>query len=301
MRKGYRWDCPGRCLAWQAVRRIRRQQPDFVFVIGVIALAGYLLQSDVASRLSVWELTNANPGNKFIDAQASRLLGRARVVLSPSDAIDLAIRQTHGYQGRLLRLPFWIEDQQRRYSPPPQNFLVDFIFLGRQDKEKGIDELVRATAVVKESFPSVRVLVAGMGSEKPFASLASELGVKENFRFHFFDVRDEMMESLAHSRSLVLPSYHEGYGLVLLEAAQCSVPFIATRVGSIPELCDSSPAALLVPAHDHLALATAMKQMLSESLETYTVRRAAAYQLFQRLSSPETVESRLRKVLRALE
>ncbi len=301
LRKGCRWDWPGRCLARQAIRQIRRDPPDFAFVMGVTSLAGYLLRSDIANRLSILELTNANPGNKFIDSHASRLLSRCRAMISPSKVIDQNIRQTYGYQGSLLRLPFWIEDHERLQNPAPQKFLADFIYLGRRDKEKGIEELVRATAVVRDSFPSVRVLIAGAGSEKPFSSLASELDVAQNVVFQFFESRCETMEALARSRCLVLPSYHEGYPLVLLEALQHSVPFIATPVGSIPELYDSSRAALLVPARDDQALAGAMKLMLSESSDEYAGRRATAHELFQSLSSAGIVASRLRKVLRALE
>jgi glycosyltransferase involved in cell wall biosynthesis len=301
LERGCRWDLPGKCLAWQARRELTRRKPAFVFVVGITRLARYLLRSEAADQLLVWETTNANPGNKFVDVQASRLLGRARAVLSPSNTIDVAVRSSYDYRGRLERLPFWIEDQHRNYTPAPTNFLADFIYLGRRDREKGIEELVRATAVVKETFPSVRVLVTGMGSEKPFAGLASEVGVGKNIGFQFFESREETMNALACSRALVLPSYHEGYPLVLLEAAQCSVPFIATRVGSVPELYENSPGAILVPPRDSMALAAAMKQMLSESGETYADRRAAAHQLFQLLSSAGTVQSRLGKVLRALE
>ncbi len=299
--RGCRWDWPGKCLAWQALRRIRRCNPDFVFVVGITQLASYLLQSNIASRLAVWENTNADSGNKFVSPRAVQSLSRARAVLSPSKTIDRAIRQTYAYQGRLLRLPFWIEDQAKPPSPPPSKFLADFIFLGRRDKDKGIEELIRATATVAESFPSVRVLIAGMGDETPFAKLVSELNVEKNVVFQYFESRNETLKTLASSRSLVLPSYHEGYPLVLLEAAQYGVPFIATSVGSIPEIFGNSSGAKLVPAKDHLALATAMEQMLSESPESYADRRTIVQQMFQQLSSANTVESNLQKVLLSLE
>ncbi|OGV52483.1 MAG: hypothetical protein A2X49_09210 [Lentisphaerae bacterium GWF2_52_8] len=297
LNKGHRWDWPSRCLAWQAQKRITRERPDYVFVTGITSLARYLLQSSVADQILVWEFTNANPGNKFVDAAASRMLERARAVLSPSATIDQGIRQTYGYHGKILRLPFWIEDEGVGYAPASSRFVADFIFLGRRDEEKGLKELVRATVEVARRFPAVRVLIAGPGSEEPYASLARKLGVTSNISFEFFKTRQETLNALAQSRCLVLPSYHEGYPLVLLEAAQFSVPFIATTVGSVPELYSETQAALLVPPRNERDLATAMLGILEESEDAYAARRKAAHAMFSKVSSGVGVQEALKKVL----
>lgn len=299
IRRGWRWDFPGKCLAWQAKQFMQRRKPDFVFVCGLTRLARYLLKSSVGNRLLIWENTNAQPGNKFVDAEASRLLGRARAVLSPSNTIDQCIRQTYDYHGKLWRLPFWIEEQNKLSSAPPAEFVADFIYLGRRDPEKGLNELVRATSEVAKSFPYVRVLIAGSGTEKPFADLARELGIEKNITFKFFESREETMNALAKSKYLVLSSYHEGYPLVLLEALQQSVPFISTEVGSVPELYGDSSAALLVPPRDALALAKAMKQAMVETSTAYLVRRSAAHRSFQQLSSRQAVVTRLEALLQS--
>jgi glycosyltransferase involved in cell wall biosynthesis len=315
VKKGCRWDLPGKCLAWQARRWIRRERPDFVFVAGVAPLTRYLLETDVAGQVLVWEFTNANPGNKFVDTTAAGLLGRSRAVLSPTPTIDRNIRETYGYQGRILRLPFWIEDgtqeqkvesrKQKSHLPSPISYLpsspTDFIYLGRRDVEKGIHQLVRATAEVARRFPKVRVLIAGQGSEAPFAATARELGITENVLFHYIRTRQETMDALANSRCLVLPSYHEGYPLVLLEAARCGVPSIATTVGSIPEMFANSRAAVLVPPRDVSALAETMRAILSESPANYEERRKAAVELFARLSSAEAIRTRLKILLQQLD
>jgi glycosyltransferase involved in cell wall biosynthesis len=283
----------------------------------VTPLARYVLQSNVAAQAVVWELTNATPGNKHVDPVARQLLGRCRAVLSPSQTIDQNIRLNHGYKGRILRLPFWIEDKREEQKaeskkqkghesylpspisclPSPRTASTDFIYLGRRDVEKGLHELVRATAEVSKQFPGVRVLIAGQGSEEPFAAAARELGVAENIRFQFFRTREETMDALANSRCLVLPSYHEGYPLVLLEAAQFSVPFIATSVGSVPELFAGANGCEIVPPRDERALAGAMLRVLGETPEVYAAKRAAVHSLFHRLSSQGAVEAALRRVL----
>ncbi len=300
VRRGCRWDLPGRSLAWQAVRSIRRHRPDLVISVGVTRLARYLLRGDVAAKLVVWELTQASPGNKFVDGAASRKLGRCRGMLSPSKTIDENIRATYGYPGKIVRLPFWIEDEQLPAVPALAKYEADFIFLGRRDVDKGLSELLQATAIVARRFPQLRVLVAGPGDDAPFAALARDLGVAPHVSFRFFPKRADAMTALGQSRFLLLPSHHEGYPLVLLEAAQRSVPFIATRVGSIPEVYGGSRAALLVPSKDKDALASAMIIAMSEAPEDYGSRRLAAHSLFRGLASAHAVRSRLDEAMKSL-
>lgn len=299
--KGHRWDWPAKCLAWQALRQIQRERAQFVFVMGVTSLARYFLQSNVADRTLIWEFTNANPGNKFVDGEASRLLSRCCAMLSPSHTIDGGIRSTYNYQGPVLRLPFWIEDEHRAFALPPAEFLADFIYLGRRDVEKGLHELIQATALTAKRFPHVRVLIAGPGSEEPFAAWVRENRMEANVSFHFFSTRAETMDALARSRCLILPSYHEGYPLVLLEAAQRSIPFIATRVGSVGEIFNDSGAGIMVPPKNAALLAQAMQRFCAESETEHIARREASRKVFDRLCTGEMVETAIRKVLDTLD
>jgi glycosyltransferase involved in cell wall biosynthesis len=221
-------------------------------------------------------------------------------VLSPSQAIDENIRRNYGYKNSILRLPFWIEDWQKACPEMPAEFAADFIYLGRRDAEKGLRELVLATASVARELPGVRVVIAGPGSAEPFAALAREAGVAGNIRFEFFRSRQNMLSALAASRALVLPSYHEGYPLVLLEAGQLGVPFVATSVGSIPEIFEGSGACLLCPPKDETALADAMLSLLREPMALYQKRRQAARRVFQKVSSVSAVKHNLKQMFDGL-
>lgn len=297
VRRGCRWAWPLRSLAWRAARWIRAEKPDRVVAVGMTRLARALLNTSIADRVWVWELTNAQPGNKFVDAGAVALLPRAAGVLSPSNIIDEAIRSTHGFKGTIRRLPFWVEDEGLPLEPSPGRFETDFLYLGRRDEEKGLFELIRALARVRERHPAVRLTIGGAGDAAPFEAEARRLGLGEAVRFHFFPSRAEVLAALARARYLVLPSWHEGYPLVLLEAAQRSVPFIATRVGSIPELCEGMEGARLIPPRDESALAETMSAALDESPARYATRREAAWTWFRRVSGRSAVDGWVRSVI----
>ncbi|MFC1812278.1 glycosyltransferase family 4 protein [Thermodesulfobacteriota bacterium] len=300
-RKGCRWDIPERVLSFQVEKEIKRQKPEFVFMCGVTKLASSLLRSGIAGHLLMWEFTNATPQNKLVDQDAIRRLNNCRSVLSPSPVIDKGIRETYNYKGNILRLPFWVTDHNLMLVKSPETFSTEFIYLGRRDVEKGLNELVNATAVVAESNPDVRVLITGPGSDKPFRLLAEKLGIEQNISFKFFKTYSETMETLATSKYIVLPSYHEGYPLVLLEAAERSVPFISTDVGSVKEVFNGSGSGLIIPPNDVDGLANAMLQVLSENEKVYQARRSAARAVFERVSSKEVVRKNLVRVLDAVE
>jgi glycosyltransferase involved in cell wall biosynthesis len=174
----------------------------------------------------------------------------------------------------------------------------DFIFLGRKDKDKGLSELIEATASVRSEWPDVGVLIAGPGDVEEYKNLATSLGLSRNIVFEFFSTEEKTLMALAASRYLVLPSYHEGYPLVILEAADLGVPFIATDVGSVPEMVGTSSAAAIVPARDADSLGAAMLTALSIEEEIYLEKRCAARRLFSSLSGQRKVAQQVADLVR---
>jgi glycosyltransferase involved in cell wall biosynthesis len=294
IRKGSRWDIPNRILAMQATRMIVRGSPVAAISVGLTKLCGHLLSGPAASRLQVWELTNANPGNKFVDASAARLLRRALAVLSPAAVIDASVRLTYGYTGTIRRVPFWIEDTPSS-GDEHRTYESDFLFLARRENDKGLPELIKAAALVGGRFPGVRIRIGGPGSEAPFQSIARETGASPFLEFVNLPSRSDAMLALRKTRFLVLPSHHEGYPLSLLEAAREGVPFITTSVGCISDVFGDSSACHIVEPRNVDSLAGAMLDFLAEPPATLISRQRAARERFSQLSSRQSVERMLQE------
>lgn len=149
------------------------------------------------------------------------------------------------------------------------------LFIGRLSEEKGLDVLLRAMS--SPEIPEDLMLeVAGDGpSAEAWKALASSLGLAERVRW--LGVRRDVPALLANARALVLPSLREGLPLVVLEAASCEVPIVASRVGGVPETVWEGETAILVEPGDVAAWTTALQILLdrAEHLRKGAERRGA--------------------------
>ncbi len=86
-------------------------------------------------------------------------------------------------------------------------------------------------------------------------------------------IDDIDLASLYRRASVVaLPSTHEGFGLIALEAMASAAPVVATAVGNLPDL--TAGVATLVPPMDPPALAAALGAVLSDPVQSARMRHA---------------------------
>jgi glycosyltransferase involved in cell wall biosynthesis len=78
---------------------------------------------------------------------------------------------------------------------------------------------------------------------------------------------DELTGLFSDVDALLLPSTHEGYGMVLAEALAAGLPIVATRVGAVPEVVRDGSEAELVPSGDVAALAQAIERLAADPVE----------------------------------
>ncbi|KKG25238.1 hexosyltransferase [Methanosarcina sp. 2.H.T.1A.6] len=108
--------------------------------------------------------------------------------------------------------------------------IYDIIFAGRLIKEKNVDVLIKAVALLKADFPDIRCCIVGDGPEKAaLEELARKLEVSENIKFTGFQEYGALIGKVKASKVLVLPSSREGFGMVVIEAFACGVPVVTVR------------------------------------------------------------------------
>ena len=144
------------------------------------------------------------------------------------------------------------------------------LYVGRMERSspwKGVRHLLDAVPQVMRSVPELTVDLVGDGDD--VASLrryASSKGLEEVVKFHGALGGPQLVERYRHASLVVLPSTHaaESFGMVLLEAAACGRPAVASRVGGIPSAVLDGETGLLVAPGDAEALAQAVATVLTD-------------------------------------
>lgn len=94
-------------------------------------------------------------------------------------------------------------------------------------------------------------------------ALIDELGLGDRMAMLGELDADQLAARYQEADAFVLPSFHEGYGMVLAEALARGLPIISTTAGAIPDTVPAE-AGLLVPPGDEAALADALARVLTE-------------------------------------
>ena len=147
------------------------------------------------------------------------------------------------------------------------NFVIGH--MGAFTKEKGQDVAVAAAALVRQSLPHAKFILAGEGP------LLSEIrrSAPENVSFPgFLPDRSAFFASLD---LFIMPSRSEAWGLAALDAMAHGVPVIASDVGGLPEIVEPGRGGWLVPADDPTALARAITAAASDPDRLRTQRQQA--------------------------
>lgn len=147
-------------------------------------------------------------------------------------------------------------------SPPERNWRQPPVIgaMGRFVAKKGFDVLIEALARLDEPY---RAIVAGDGAETAaLRELTRRHGLEE--RIEFPGWQDDTAAFFDSIDVFCLPSLHEPFGIVLLEAMAQALPVIATESEGPTEILHDGTDGMLVARSDPAALAAAIERMLGD-------------------------------------
>lgn len=121
------------------------------------------------------------------------------------------------------------------------------LFVGRLNQEKGIPELAQAFVKLVEQDMNVVLLLVGTEEDCTFAEVREICGVHgDRLRRVAFTPHPERY--MVAADIFCLPSHREGFGQVVIEAAACGVPVVASRIYGITDAVEDGKTGLLFPA-----------------------------------------------------
>lgn len=150
-----------------------------------------------------------------------------------------------------------------RRSLAISDFSKNIVFIGRIARDKGVLELISAFQELLRLDYNVNLLLIGphdrnCGGKDFFVDMKNDQNIR------FLGYRDSPEQYLAISDVLCLPSYREGFGTAVLDAAAMSVPTVGTRINGLIDAVEDGKTGILVPPRDDIALLNALKKILND-------------------------------------
>lgn len=151
---------------------------------------------------------------------------------------------------------------------------------------KGIHNLLKAVAIVKKSYPSVKVKVPGMksgpdglvvnsGYAKYLKKLINDLDLKDNVEFLGAQNEVQMVQNMSKAHIQVVPSCIEGPSLILREGMHLGVPTIASFRGGMADFVDDKVNGFLYDFDQHQYLALRIMQIFKDDNLAVSLSREA--------------------------
>jgi D-inositol-3-phosphate glycosyltransferase len=159
------------------------------------------------------------------------------------------------------------------------------LFVGRLTPIKGLETLLRALARLdgrEAGGPAPRLLVVGGdrderldGERGRLRRLATDLGLRGQVEFRGPQPQDVLPDYYRAADLCLIPSRHESFGMVALEAMACGVPVVASRVGGLAVTVRDGVTGVLVPEGDPVALGAAAAALLGDEPRRRALGRGA--------------------------
>ena len=134
-------------------------------------------------------------------------------------------------------------------------------YIGRITRDKGVNELLEAFEVFQRLHPEAHLLMLGPVDEEGvdlFEQAAAQTHV------HCLGYQPDPERFLSITNVLCLPSYREGFGTVVIEAAAMGVPCIGTKIAGLVDAVEDGDSGILIPIRDVNTLRQALQTLAED-------------------------------------
>jgi glycosyltransferase involved in cell wall biosynthesis len=204
-------------------------------------------------------------------------------VVKKSSIIVLANGSVAGVDLERFKFKEDVRNEIRKQNGIRDDAIV-FLFLGRLSKDKGLVDLFQAFAIVAKSNEDIHLLIVGpdeAGLEVRYMELFEQFPGQVH-RIGYTICPEDYMSA---SDVLCLPSYREGFGTVIIEAASVGLPSIASRIYGITDaVVDGMTGILHQPASDS-EIADAMSLLVSDGALRRRMGEAARDRVINKFSA----------------
>lgn len=194
----------------------------------------------------------------------------ANVVFSYGGEITTIIEKTGVDSEAIVEIGSGVDEEWILPEPLPQKGIRKFLFIGRNERRKGIQELEQCAGIFEET-----------GTELHWVGpLEKEKNDKNQNQVYHGEIQDvELLKNVIDScQVIIVPSFSEGMPNVILEAMARGLAVIATEVGAVPNMI-SEKNGRLIPPGNRRDLKHAIKELANMSDKDLDQMRQSSLQI----------------------
>lgn len=279
----------------------------YVFPTGVISLIGKkVFKIPYVVTVHGGDIDKMAKKNAIIKQMTTRVLSNAEQVIVVGERLkEEVMRDFNIGEERLDVLSMGVDTDV--FKPHPQAEVrasLDIpqaekicLFVGNVIREKGVSELIRAYGKMKGQYKNSRLYIVGSQRDTTFIEELVQIIRTEGIHDVYFQQplsQKQLAKWMAAADVLALPSYHEGFGLVALEAMATGTPVVGSDVGGLSYLLKDG-AGILTHPKDVESLATGLVKAINHE-EIQSSRMAKIVEQHAAMTVLERVQSIYGKV-----
>lgn len=232
-----------------------------------------------------------NKQPKLIKTLASRLLKNADIILALGE-------QWRNLYKRITNDDVQVDVLYNAVKLPDKNYYnsssKNVLFLAHMIKRKGIDDLLDAIVLVKDEIPNdIRFILYGADREDNIEQRIKSRNLQKYVFYKGWLTSRDKEECLKDVLVNVLPSYHEGLPMTILETMAYGIPNISTNIAAIPEAISTGENGILINPGDVNGLADAIKKIINDQRARILYSKMAYKTVEQKFS----LETHMKKIL----
>lgn len=144
------------------------------------------------------------------------------------------------------------------------------IMVSRLLKDKGVREFAEASKILFEQKSEIQMIIVGGIDENPMSIKEEDIiEWKNNNNIEWWGFKENIPEIMSLANIICLPSYHEGFPKVLIEAAAASRAVITTNVPGCRDAIIPDKTGILIPPKSSLDLSKAIQKLKNDDHKRY--------------------------------
>jgi glycosyltransferase involved in cell wall biosynthesis len=204
-----------------------------------------------------------NANHLLTDSESQRVFLESETVVKVGQAVVLGAGSISGVDLERFRTNEEVRQQIRVEWGVPSNACL-LLFVGRLNHDKGVLDLARAFAELSRNSDNIWLAVVGPDEAGIINEFYRCCGIALS-RVRRVSYTATPEHAMMAADVFVLPSYREGFGSVVIEAASCGIPAVASRIYGLTDAIEENVTGLLHPPGDVAALANCLMRLCTDN------------------------------------